>query len=61
LLQQLDHLSLSSECPIFVTHTKPIEAELIMEEIDHLNRQRLTAGLRPRAISRLQAGHEWVF
>jgi cAMP phosphodiesterase len=61
LLQQLEHLSPSSECPIFITHTKPIEAELIMEEIDHLNRQRLTAGLRPRAISRLQAGHEWVF
>jgi hypothetical protein len=50
----------NSTCPLFITHTKPIEADLIMQEIDHFNRQRLTVGLRPWAISRLQTGHEWV-
>jgi hypothetical protein len=60
LLEQLGHMRANSTCPIFITHTKPIEADLIMQEIDHFNRQRLTVGLCPWAISRLQAGHEWV-
>lgn len=61
LAQQLEHMPSGRECPIFVTHTKPFETDLIMQEIEHLNRQRVATGQQPWPITRLQAGHEWVF
>jgi len=46
------------DCPVYITHTKPAESELIMQEIMQLNAQRVAAGLRPHAFAWLHTGQE---
>lgn len=37
LAQELDHIPLETRYPIYITHTKPAETELIMEEIQRFD------------------------
>ncbi len=55
---QLDHLRTEKDFPIYITHTKPCETELIMREIDQLNNSSFVR--RPYEIHWLQAGQEFT-
>lgn len=56
LASQLAGMAPGMDCPIYITHTKPAESELIMQEIMQLNAQRVAAGLRPHTFARLHTG-----
>ena len=60
LATQLELMAPGMDCPIYITHTKPAEAELIMQEIMQINRHRLAAGQRPHAFEWLHTGQELV-
>ena len=60
LADQLSLMRADMGCPVYISHTKPAETELIMQEIQQINRQRSDAGLPSWAISRLQADQQWV-
>lgn len=59
LVEQLDAIMPTSTYPIYITHTKPAETELIMSEIVELERQREAAGKPARRIHWLAAGQEF--
>ncbi|WP_462386244.1 MBL fold metallo-hydrolase [Acidovorax sp. Q11] len=54
LAQELAHIDPSNSFPIYITHTKPSETELIMEEIRQLDGT--SGSLRPHDIRWLVAG-----
>lgn len=58
LATQLALMDAGMDCPVYITHTKPAESELIMQEIMQLNAQRVAAGLRPHAFAWLHTGQE---
>ena len=58
LATQLALMDPGMDCPVYITHTKPAESELIMQEIMQLNAQRVAAGLRPHAFAWLHTGQE---
>jgi len=58
LATQLALMDPGMDCPVYITHTKPAESELIMQEIMQLNAQRVAAGLRPHAFAWLYTGQE---
>ncbi len=58
LATQLALMDPGMDCTVYITHTKPAESELIMQEIMQLNAQRVAAGLRPHAFAWLHTGQE---
>lgn len=58
LAGELEHLDPGRSFPIYITHTKPAETELIMAEIQRLNCERSAGARRPHDIRWLQAGQE---
>lgn len=59
LAEELDCISPSSNYPIYITHTKPAETELIMSEIRKLEGHRPSARKLAHDIRWLQAGQEF--
>jgi ribonuclease BN (tRNA processing enzyme) len=57
MVAQLDHLRSDRNFPIFITHTKPAETELIMREIEQLNDS--SSARRCYEIHWLNAGQEF--
>ena len=60
LAQELDLIAPGRQYPIYITHTKPAETELIMSEIQALDQQRPSGRQRIHDIRWLQAGQEFV-
>jgi ribonuclease BN (tRNA processing enzyme) len=60
LAQQLSRMRPECDFPIYITHTKPAETDLIMKEIDMLRHQQSSAGRIERDIRWLSAGQEFV-
>ena len=60
LATQLALMAPGMDCPVYITHTKPAESELIMQEIMQLNAQRVASGQRPHAFAWLHTGQELV-
>jgi cAMP phosphodiesterase len=58
MIAQLDHLRSDKDFPIFITHTKPAETELIMREIEQLNDS--SSARRCYEIHWLDAGQEFL-
>jgi cAMP phosphodiesterase len=56
LLDDLSAIPADTDYPIFITHTKPAEAEQIFQEILQLNEQRQAVGLQSLAIALLHIG-----
>lgn len=59
LAEELDCISAGHSYPIYITHTKPAETELIMSEIRKLEGHRPGAKKRAHDIRWLQAGQEF--
>lgn len=59
LAEELDCISAGSNYPIYITHTKPAETELIMSEIRKLEGSRPSARKLAHDIRWLQAGQEF--
>ena len=59
LAQELDRIAADRRYPIYITHTKPAETELIMSEIGQLEGQRAGNPRRKHDIRWLQAGQEF--
>ncbi len=59
LAEELDCISAGSKYPIYITHTKPAETELIMSEIRKLEGSRPSARKLAHDIRWLQAGQEF--
>jgi ribonuclease BN (tRNA processing enzyme) len=59
LASELDCIAPDRHYPIYITHTKPAETELIMSEISQLERQRTGAAQGTHDIRWLQAGQEF--
>lgn len=60
LATELEYMSASCSYPVFISHMKPAEAELIMHEVLQLNQFRLAQGRTPLSITALETGHQWV-
>lgn len=60
LMVHLESMRLPVSCPVFITHTKPAEAERIMNEIHQLHAQRQAAGLAPWTVSALKRRQVWT-
>lgn len=58
LSQQLDLMAPTADYPVLITHTKPAETTLIMDEIAAIQRHRQAQGLRPVRIDWLTTGQE---
>ncbi len=56
LAQELAHLNSSNQCPIYITHTKPSETQLIVEEVRRFDAITHPGSGEPHDISWLQAG-----
>lgn len=61
LAQELAQLAPSKRCPIYITHTKPSETELIMEEIRRFNQRGGRHAVTLHDIHWLQAGDVFEF
>jgi len=59
LAQELDCIAVDKNYPIYITHTKPAETELIMSEIRKLEGHRPSARQAAHDIRWLQAGQEF--
>lgn len=59
LAEELDCINAGSNYPIYITHTKPAETELIMSEIRKLEGSRSSARKLAHDIRWLQAGQEF--
>jgi ribonuclease BN (tRNA processing enzyme) len=59
LASELQSIAEGRSYPIYITHTKPAETELIMSEIRELDRRRPASGRRDHDIRWLQAGQEF--
>lgn len=61
LAQELAQLTPGKRCPIYITHTKPSETELIMEEIRRFDQSVGPLGAAPHDIYWLKAGDAFEF
>lgn len=61
LAQELAQLAPGKRCPIYITHTKPSETELIMEEIQRFEQRGAAHGSAEHDISWLRAGDVFAF
>ena len=59
LAEELEHIDCGRRFPIYVTHTKPAETDLIMEEIKCLGDLQSGSGHRVHDIRWLRAGQEF--
>ncbi|HEY9209729.1 MBL fold metallo-hydrolase [Acidovorax sp.] len=59
LAQELAQLQPGKPCPIYITHTKPSETRLIVEELRHFDAITQPGGQAPHDIAWLQAGQEF--
>ena len=59
LANELEHIDAGQRYPIYVTHTKPAETELIMEEIKSFGELNLAGRHHSHDIRWLRAGHEF--
>lgn len=59
LAQELAHLNPGRPCPIYITHTKPSETQLIVEEVRRFDAITHPGSGEPHDISWLQAGQEF--
>ncbi len=59
LASELDCIAQGRQYPIYITHTKPAETELIMSEIGQLERSRAGRAIEVHDIRWLQAGQEF--
>ena len=58
LATQLALMDPGMDCTVYITHTKPAESALIMQEVMQINAQRVASGQCPRTFAWLQAGQE---
>ena len=56
LAEELAQLAPGQRCPIYITHTKPLETELIMQEIRRFDASTPQGFAAPHDIRWLQAG-----
>jgi ribonuclease BN (tRNA processing enzyme) len=56
---ELERIHKDKNFPIYITHTKPAETELIMTEIQHLHHELPCGSVAPRDIRWLAAGQEF--
>ena len=59
LAQELAQLNPGRPCPIYITHTKPSETQLIVEQVRRFDAITHPGGGEPHDISWLQAGQEF--
>lgn len=59
LAQELAQLQSGKPCPIYITHTKPSETQLIVEELRHFDAITQPGGHAPHDILWLQTGQEF--
>jgi len=55
----LAQLQTGKPCPLYITHTKPSETQLIVEELRHFDAIAQPGGRAPHDISWLQTGQEF--
>lgn len=58
LADELDHIVTDQTYPIYITHTKPAETDLIMEEVHRFDRETNARGAQRHDIRWLYAGQE---
>jgi ribonuclease BN (tRNA processing enzyme) len=59
LADELDHIAKDKRYPIYITHTKPAETELIMEEVQRFDQTQPTGNDVSHDIRWLHAGQEF--
>ena len=59
LASELDSIAAGKQYPIYITHTKPAETELIMAEIQKFEKNRASGRHVARDIRWLNAGQEF--
>ena len=59
LAQELAQLNPGRPCPIYITHTKPFETQLIVEQVRRFDAITHPSSGEPHDISWLQAGQEF--
>ena len=59
LAQELAQLNPGRPCPIYITHTKPSETQLIVEQVRRFDAITHPGSAEPHDISWLQAGQEF--
>jgi ribonuclease BN (tRNA processing enzyme) len=59
LAGELDCIASGKNYPIYITHTKPAETELIMDEVQNFDQTLLSGVHQPRDIRWLRAGQEF--